>query len=409
MKLEYFIFIGALVLSACSRNDKDHPVDTPSHVIRKDLKAPVISQIQPGSYIDESSGQRVDFKEKIVFKKFVTNWKRGPRVSELNLEENRKHLPYFMVTVEDEDTAASDIIVDYDIMEDNALGETTKVERHHYRRAERLKSSNQWVIILSEETVGHENILTAFTGERKFILHLRATDSTNNKSFKELEFWVINLKPPLTITVYTDKIKIYTHADSDEFRPEKLRTGESHPEKVIFSKVFVENQNANGMYVKISFDGILDYKFQRWNQSWVGDRFVSTLLSQLGWKNAPVTSEVMEWDAKTQDMHVARRENFPGHESIFGLPPYDISSGEKGRSALVLSLSTHFGFQNREPEEKLNDSLSPNVYVDALKVIGNLKILTAPKEMLPEFYGVPQNWNDHSQSLFSMSRTFISN
>lgn len=415
MKHIIFSFlIFSLMISACKTKDRDvsSPIDV-SHTMRPDTKAPVIVSILPGAYVDESLGEWVDFNirrqrnhdEKVEFKKYVTNWRMDPAQSQWALERERKRLPYFVITIEDEDTSVDNLSVSYDVsFGDDQEGEAS--HRRHFRSADKYAfgRSNQWAVILSEQTVGE--FLTTFTGEKEFILHIKASDGGNNKTVGEFRFTIHNLKPEVNIYTAWDYMDsegyplrdrtVFWGEHQDTYLEQLRSTGIPFSEGIVFSKVMIENKNRYGMYLKVSYDGTLEYEFQKWYQEWKEDRFAHTLLYSQKWGNAPVVTEVMEWRGNHELKPQSCVQLYGLLDGIYYIPPFDPSLEDEGRLALILLFITRFDFLRRHSAIEFNNSLNPNLFIDILKNEGYLKIYTAPHGLPEDFYHLESNWRDLS-------------
>jgi len=414
MKRGKLLMVGllSLMIASCSNQQEDQK---PEHHLRADVIAPQIVSVEPSSYVDEKSGNRVDFKirserdddAEILFRKFVFRWNLKDISRQWQPQANETQLPYFIVTINDADTLPKDRKLYFYFSPEN---DDDDVERNeNFREAQKapLGAENQWVVILCEETIG--SMLTSFYGKKTFTLHLKAVDKAGNHSFSETTFAVDNLKPDvvlrkdpldLEISNYPLRNRHIFYGEKRDENIKQLRTGQKFTETISFTKFLVENRNAIPIYVRISLEkGRIDYFQKRYHQKWDNDVLRKVLLSKVEFLNAPIVADVKAWNGSAE-LAATKRTHLDGFNSVYLLPPKDDSLDKKGRSGLVYFILTDLNFaESTMPGAVYDTRIQPNLFADILTLTGVLKLHVAPAGMSEGFYREESNWIDMSQPI----------
>ena len=363
-------------------------------ILRKDVKAPKIISIVPSAYIDEFNQKEVSFKDgdPVLYRKWVTKWNLEPAISQTALEKDKKHLPYFIVTVRDEDTVARDLSLFYSFSIESSDTEYNIAERYRLNNQE-----DQWVIILSRQTASDDIYTQA--GKHKIILHLKAKDMAGNETVKDDFFFEIeNLKPKISIHFnqplneieeYLKEKKLGSFSMKSD-NVEKIRQGKKLSEKKVIANIVIENETDDDLYVKLDFiqQKIL-FRQEKWfqNLSFVSP-YVSELISRKSFLDALLESEIIE-EANFTNLKTL------GH--VLLLPGKDIHNSSDRHKAHFVLLS-NFNFEKKTPEEILNPSIKPNTLIESLVLNGYLEVATVPVRVPQNYYRFTTNWDVKGES-----------
>lgn len=426
MKKRYFIILVILAtVIGCSEKEAGRskgPLGVEKEgVVRPDLTPPRLSDVTVGPYYDEFLKKVINFEISKArggiggthFHHYVTNWKMATadRDDQKVFFSNEKHLPYFLVTVDDIDTPQENLALYYAF--ERIDDEKSPLS---YLVAEKYKFGkiNQWFIVLSEETAG--TTLNSFSGERAFSLHLKAVDARGHETKGVFPFFVTNLQPSLKVykdpnyndsRSYPEALSNFVFWKKGDFEKNLmlLRQGESLPTSSPFSlflvKFVLENDQPFEMRVKVGFQkGRLDYSFERRFEKREGRELEVVKLYAKSWSHAPL--QMYEY--------LAGRAQYEGEkQGVYRLPPADLSLGEEGLSRLYLYFASDFKFKNSHPEESISrQDISANLFIDRIALNGDVIVHSAPAGLPLSYYEKESNWLNQSGRL-DVEHSLISN
>ena len=159
MRERYFFILAVFTLTTaigCSEKNSKSQGPTGSHfgeIARPDLTPPRLSGVTVGSYYDEFHKKTIKGIDSEIgnthFHRHVTNWKIEPiqRNDQKAFFSDEKHLPYFIVTVDDVDTSLESLTLYYAFeREDDEKSPLPYLVAEKYK----FGKINQWLIVLSE-------------------------------------------------------------------------------------------------------------------------------------------------------------------------------------------------------------------------------------------------------------------
>lgn len=399
MKKTISAIILSLIFVGCGKENSQESSNQLNQ-LREDKVSPVISEIQVSTYTNEATGkvESMDIK-KVIFNKKITQWELDPTISQLSLEVEQKHLPYFIVTVDDEDTPHERVSLSYCFYRgDQKISDTLLF------KPAIPYGPKRWKVMISKETVGNQ--LLAFLGERKFVLQLKASDGINKSTTEEIRLKVSNLHPLIRWVLNPSDFPenkssmllgdVFKSSLQDEYwtllKEIKERKSKSLDNNVVFSRIFIENGSFESLYIKIAFNGFLENELLQNYQTWDPESksLESKPVSMERWSKAMVRLDVTRWDKdKLVKVNPLPLE---GHENVYELPSAQESRG------LVISLLTRLEFTEFSVQHYYSN-FTPNFFRHLFKLHGVFSISSAAKGLPQEFYGLDSNWNNLTPEL----------